>query len=368
LFSYPLFSYLRGKITPNPVIPDSQFQPPVSIIMACYNEERYIEEKMRTLLSPENHIPGSELIVISTGSTDNTNSILRQFTGMKNVHIVFGDRMTKIQGLNLIVPKARHDILIFTDCRQYMKQGSIRQLVSYLADETVGTVSCTMMDTRESSTFFRKLYLWLARTDMTYGSSLNLYGALYAQRKSIFRPIPEHLLFDDFFVAASTLAQRKRLVQAPQAVLYDVPFTTYYNEERIRRLARGLLLFLFNNGGLIRKIPFAQRFRLIIYKYLKLLLPIFLVAGLGCILLLLPLKSTIKLLVPLLGFGILLLLFQSSRIHLILLLRIHWYFFAAVYGYIFRKQRSRHWDPLLARRRRFFPGNNSVIPGNNSTD
>lgn len=368
LLSYPVFSYIRGLLFPNPVIRDPEFRPPVSILMACYNEERYIEEKMLTLLSPENHIPGSELIVISTGSTDNTNAILQQFARTENVFIIFGERMTKIQALNLIAPEARHDILIFSDCRQYMKEGSIRHLVSYLADETVGTVSCTMMDTHESSTFFRKLYLRLAMTDMRYGSSLNLYGALYAQRKSVFRPIPEHLLFDDFFVAASTLSQQKRLVQAPEAILYDIPFTSYYNEERIRRLARGLLIFLFNNDGLIRNIPFAQRFRLIVYKYLKLLLPLFLLIGLGSILLLMPLSLTICIVLSLLLISIFLLFLPAPRKHLALLLRIHRYFFAALYGYTFRNQRSKHWDPLRVRRHRFFPGADSVIPKSNSTD
>ena len=352
LLGYPLFSYFRSLLFPDPVKKDTAFQPPVSIIIACYNEERYLREKLETLLAPDEWIEGSEIIVVSTGSTDGSNAILQLFAHRPEVTVLLENRITKIEALNKAVPLAKNDYLVFSDCRQYMKPGSVKELVANLNDERVGTVTCTILDTRERPTFFRRLYLFLAKCDSKAGSTFNLYGALYAQRKDAFRPIPEHLLFDDFFVAVSTLGQRKRLIQEENAVLYDIPFPHYYHRERIERLARGLLIFLFNNYALIGQIPVKTRIRLLIYKYLKLLLPFlaFVFAGTGLVLFHEAFLSVTTLFVLT---TLTLLLFTSSNLtqHVWLILKINAFFFNALWGYAFLNRRSKHWKPLTIRRK-----------------
>src|ERR1044071_8551125 len=98
---YPLFSHQRAFWFPDPVKKDVNFRPPVSILIACYNEERYLREKIETLLDPKEWIPGSELLIVSTGSTDGTNAILESFRDRGDVHIFLEHRITKIQALNL---------------------------------------------------------------------------------------------------------------------------------------------------------------------------------------------------------------------------------------------------------------------------
>jgi biofilm PGA synthesis N-glycosyltransferase PgaC len=357
LLSYPLVSLLGALLRSRPVKKDLSFQPAVSILIACYNEELYIRERLDALLDPEEWIPGSELIVVSTGSTDHTNELLKAYEHRPEVKLFFEARMTKIEALNRAIPHAQHDFLVFSDCRQYMKKGSVRQLVANLNDPDVGTVTCTILDTAERSSFFRRLYLFLALCDSKNGSTFNLYGALYAQRKEIFRPIPNHLLFDDFFVAVSTLSQKKRLIQEKYAVLYDVPFPDYYNRERIERLARGLLIFLFNNYQLIRKIPQPTRWWFFVYKYLKLLLPVLICCAIlsgGYVFSELLLNGWM--IGSILVATLLLFLHPVIRRNILLILRINHFFLTAIFGYVFLKRRSKHWELLQVRRRWFFVG------------
>lgn len=352
LAAYPVFSYLRSVFLPEPVKKDPSFQPPVSIIIACYNEECYLKEKLETLLAHDEWISGSEIIVVSTGSTDGSNAILQSFAHRPEITILYENRITKIEALNKAVPLAQHDYLVFSDCRQYMQPGSIKHLVANLKDERVGTVTCTILDTREQPTFFRRLYLFLAKCDSKVSSTFNLYGALYAQRKDTFRPIPDHLLFDDFFVAVSTLAQQKRLIQEENAVLFDIPFPHYYHRERIERLARGLLIFFFNNNTLIRQIPLKTRLLLLVYKYLKLLLPVLalIFVLMGMILFSETVFSVTTLFVIT---TTTLLLFTSKELtqHVWLILKINFYFFIALWGYAFLDRRSKHWQPHTIRRK-----------------
>ena len=233
-----------------------------------------------------------------------------------------------------------------------MKPGSVKHLVANLKDERVGTVTCTILDTREQPTFFRRLYLFLAKCDSRVSSTFNLYGALYAQRKDTFRPIPDHLLFDDFFVAVSTLAQQKRLIQEENAVLYDIPFPHYYHRERIERLARGLLIFFFNNNALIRQIPLKTRLRFLVYKYLKLLLPFLaLIFGLTSLFLFWETLFSVTTLFVITMLSLLVFTSKSLTQHCLLILKINLYFFNALWGYAFLDKRSKHWKPLTIRRK-----------------
>jgi hypothetical protein len=82
-----------------------------------------------------------------------------------------------------------------------------------------------------------------------------VFGALYAQRKSVYRTIPTDTIFDDLFVAVSTIVQGRRVIQEKEAIIYDVELYRYYNKERLERLARGLLMFLCNHTALIMQLP-----------------------------------------------------------------------------------------------------------------
>ena len=349
LCSYPLVAWLRSRLGKKPQRITGNFSQPVSIIVACYNEEAYIGQKILSLIDPEEWIEGSELFIVTSGSTDRTNEIAEKFLDRPGVHLLTAEeRATKIENVNRAVTKCRHEILVFSDCRQVMKKGSIRKLVQRFEDPTVGTVSCTLVDgkEKENGSFFRRLLNAIAFSESDGSSSLNVFGALYAQRRSVFRTIPTDILFDDLFVVVSTIAQGKRLVQEKEAVIRDVEFNHYYTRERLERLTRGLLVFLYRHFALIRELPATTFCRFLVYKYMKLLLPL--------LLLLLLISSAVLVLefLPLYYFPVLLLpfalllLFRKTRNYLLLITRINYFFFLAGFKFVFFNERAITWQKL----------------------
>ena len=345
LLLYPLWGWVMAAVNQKTVIKSAGIAPPVSIIVACYNEEQWIGEKIESLLSPANWIPGSELIVVSGGSTDRTNEILRTFQNRDGVRIVlFEQRTSKINGVNHAVKMSQHELFVFSDCRQRIKEGSIHALIQNFSDPEVGTVSASLNDSKTdgNSSFFRSMFDFMAANDSLHSSCLNVYGALYAQRKSVYRKIPSNLLFDDLFVVVSTLSQRKRVVQEKAAVIYDVHFERYYEKERIRRLVRGLLIFLFNQPSLIFSLPVGTLIRFLIYKYLKLLMPYFLLILIVCATLFAIHHEIVMLL-----FGMAVatsILFVRHQF--LLFVRINYHIFVASLAYLFGLQRSNDWEKL----------------------
>lgn len=288
LIGYTLLTIIISKFYRRPAKKSFENLPPVSIIIGCYNEEESIGQRIESFLLADEWIEDSELIVVSGGSTDHTNEILCTFKNRNEVVLILSEeRMTKIKAVNYAVSIAKHEILIFSDCRQKMKSGSVKNLVANFADPDIGTVTSMLLpDVPKAKGSMRTILNFVSLRESNSGSCLNVFGALYAQRKSVFRTIPENLLFDDLFVVVSTLSQQKRLIMEPKAVLYDVPFETYYQSDRVKRLTRGLLIFLNNNFALIWRLKFWVFCRFMIFKYLKLLIPFGLFSAFICALIL----------------------------------------------------------------------------------
>ncbi|HLP12462.1 MAG TPA: glycosyltransferase [Flavobacteriales bacterium] len=346
LLSYPFYAWLRYVFFKSPPKRNHLFLQPVSILISCYNEEKHIRQRIETFLADDEWIDGSEIIVISAGSTDGTNAILESFhLNSKVKTIILQQHFTKIESLNKIVPLASNNILIFSDCRQQMRRHAVKHLVRNFSDPRVGTVTSVLRDHFDSKqeSFMRKLLNAILYMDGQSGSSLNVYGALYAQRKSCFRPFPKDILFDDLFVIVSTLQQKKRLVQENRSVIYDVNFGDYYANERIKRLNRGLLLFFVNHWRMVFKLEFNDLVRFMIYKYAKLLMPVCMLVSFISFLFVAP-AALVSITLSLFLFFALLIPSTQRFIHL--LLRINYYFLLSSFRFFFLGDRSVTWAKL----------------------
>ncbi len=345
---YPIFAWIRSFLFKKCDLKSDAFIQPVSIIIASYNEEKYIRQKLDSFLCSDEWIDSSEIIVVSGGSTDSTNNILSEYKQNPNVKLIFEKtQISKIAAVNLAVKKAKHELLVFSDCRQKMQKGSVRQLINNFNNPEIGTVTATLIDgEKKSKVSFRNLLNFIAHCESKSGSCLNVFGALYAQRKSIFREIPNDLLFDDLFVVVSTIVQKKRLIMDEKVLLYDVPFQDYYMPDRIHRLTRGLLIFLTNQYKMILKLPVLSLFRFIIFKYFKLILP-FVFVLISAVLIILYYKSIpVNVILIILCALLLPFMIKKTRQLMVHFIKINYHFLIATVQFFFFNKKSNRWEKL----------------------
>lgn len=345
---YPIIAWARSRVAKRPVRKSNDFIQRVSIIIAAHNEEKHIRQKLDSFLDPGEWIEGSEIIVVANGCTDATLDILSGYSDNQAVKVInLPGKASKIFSVNKAVEHAKNEILIFSDCRQDMKKGSVKQLVHNFNDPDVGTVNSILTQKVKCKRIsFRNLLTRIAGWESLSGSSLNVFGALYAQRKEAFRTFPDDILFDDLFVVVSTIIQKKRLVTEANAVIYDVPFEDYYVKDRISRLARGLLLFLTRHFELIRQMPFNYFCRFLIFKYLKLILPFVLIILCIDLILLFVLLFPLKYLLVLALLLAVIMLIGPVRRLFIHFIRINLHFFDATIRFALNKERSVSWSKL----------------------
>ncbi len=229
LYSYvgfPILVVLRGLLRQRPVRM-ADIAPSVSLVIAAYNEESRIADRINNALALEYPREQLEIVIASDGSTDKTNEIVASFadTGVRFLPL---QRQGKIPVLNTAVAETTGEILLFSDATTMFAPDALRILVRSFADPEVGAVGGRQLyvtgNASGGASIGERLY-WnfdrlLKLSQSKSGSMIAAGGAMYALRRELFRPIPVGVL-DDHVISTLAIAQGYRLVFEPNALAYQ---------------------------------------------------------------------------------------------------------------------------------------------------
>ena len=201
--------------------------PAVSIVVAARNEAARLPARVRNLL--EQDYPGEmEIIIVSGGSTDATAEALAQFGD--HVRLLEIAETGKPRALNTGVAAARGEIVVFADARQRFAPDAVRQLVSNFDDPSIGGVTGELIlvpDRMDASAIGDGVGLywnyekWLRRRESRIASTLGTTGAIYALRRSLWRPLPPETLLDDVLAPMRAVLDGYRVVFDDTAKAFD---------------------------------------------------------------------------------------------------------------------------------------------------
>ena len=271
---YPALLWWMSRRFERPVHRGSELRS-VSVIIAVHNGDRFLANKLDSVLALDYPPDLLEVIVVSDGSTDETEVIARSYP---RVTLVVLPRGGKCVAINEGIRQARHEILLLTDVRQCVAPASLRYLVACFADASVGVVSGDLLirDGESQEEADVGLY-WryesmirraLSRLDSMFGAT----GPFYALRRELAVPIPSVVLLDDMYLPLAAFFRGWRLVVEENAKAYDYP-TSLQTEfhRKVRTLA--------GNWQLLRHYPALlgtgnrMWFHFLSYKIGRLLLP-----------------------------------------------------------------------------------------------
>src|ERR1700680_3032226 len=137
---YPICIYFRARFWPRPIRRAKIF-PRLTIVMAVHNEEKYLPRKLRNLAALDYPSDSLEVIVISDGSTDQTNKILGELQNGGVRAVILPKHQGKANALNHGVAEAQGEIICFTDARQIIDSDGLKNLVANFGDPLVGCAS-----------------------------------------------------------------------------------------------------------------------------------------------------------------------------------------------------------------------------------
>jgi len=279
---YPITIYIIGQCKHNDVV-NIAINCSITIIIAAHNEEKRILKKLNNLLMLDYPNKDIQVIIVSDGSTDKTDSIIRNYQkrGVKLLSIP--ERKGKENAQMEALKQARGEVIVFTDVSTLLDKNAIKQIVSNFADPTIGCVSSEDRvigkDGKQSGeNFYVRYEMWLRKLESKVGSPVGLSGSFFAARKTVCEDFSSEM-DSDFRTLLNSVKRGMRGTVDPEAIGYyqDLSDQRREFERKVRTVLRGLTVFF-------RNIEFLNVFRyglfsyeLFCHKLLRWLVPFFLI-------------------------------------------------------------------------------------------
>src|SRR5712691_5464846 len=137
---YPALLMVWARLRPRPIADAPSWAAPgVSIVIAERNEGPRLAGRLDNLLQLAYPSDRRQIIVVSDGSTDETQGVLRRYQGL--IDTVAVEAGGKARALNAGVARAKHEILVFADARQVFAGDALIELTLPFRDPEVGAVT-----------------------------------------------------------------------------------------------------------------------------------------------------------------------------------------------------------------------------------
>jgi len=276
------FQHLVARIDRRASDPCEHDLPPVTLLFAAYNEERYIERKLentRALSYPRDKL---QVVIVSDGSTDATNAVLRSVTDPDFCVIFPEQRSGKTSALNLGLQHVRHGIIVLTDASTLFDPDAIRKLVRHFRNPGVGAVCGALRfeatgESQRTEGVYWKYETILRLMEARLGATLTPSGAIYAIRRDALDPFPPGTLIDDFVATMNVRNHGLAVLYDPEARATDFAASDITGEFRRRvRIATGSFRALASLAKI--PLPGATLFAFFSHKVLRWFVPVFAIA------------------------------------------------------------------------------------------
>ena len=230
--------FVKRKIAPSF---DEASLPEVTLLVAAYNEEDVVEEKMKNSLALDYPADKLHFMWVTDGSTDQTNTMLERYGCVKILYQ--SERQGKTSALNRAMDYVKTSIVVFTDANTMINRESIREIVACFEDSKVGCVAgekrIAMKEKDNAAGGGEGLY-WkyesaLKRLDGRLYSAMGAAGELFSIRTELFEKMDSDTLLDDFILSMRIVQRGYKIAYCAEAYAIENG-SADMNEERKRKV------------------------------------------------------------------------------------------------------------------------------------
>jgi biofilm PGA synthesis N-glycosyltransferase PgaC len=236
-----VFSKLKRPSQPLLIQSDEEL-PEVTFIIAAYNEELFIEEKLNNTLSLDYPRHKLHILLVTDGSTDRTAEIGRGFPGIQVHHE--DQRRGKIHAVNRIMKLVKTPIVIFCDANTNLNPEAVKLMVRHYQDKSIGGVAgekrILSKDEDNASGAGEGIYWkyesFLKKKDAEVHSIVGAAGELFSVRTELYQEPEENIIIEDFYISLKIAASGYRFAYEPGA--YAIETASASVDEEWKRKVR----------------------------------------------------------------------------------------------------------------------------------
>lgn len=212
--------------------------PDVTLIVAAYNEEQFILEKI--LNTQELDYPTEKLSVIfvTDGSTDSTPDIVGNYPDILLLHQP--QRKGKTAALNRAMVFVKTPFVIFCDANTTLNRHAIKNIMRHYQYPMTGGVAGEkrILSSRnadvvgEGEGIYWKYESFLKKKDAELYTVVGAAGELFSIRNSLWEPLPDDVILDDFVISLRINLKGYRIAYEPNAYAMETSSASMKDEQK----------------------------------------------------------------------------------------------------------------------------------------
>ncbi len=247
LLIYCLVKALGKKFSLESLKSDDEW-PNITHLIAAYNEESDIEQKIINSLELEYPSNLYQVWVVTDGSTDKTKEIVLKYPQVRLFHE--DERKGKINAVNRVMPLVDSEITIYSDANTTINKSALYSIVRHYENPAVGGVSGekrVIMEKSEEATssgegIYWKYESFLKRFDYYLYTVVGAAGELFSIKTKLYQHVPKDTLIEDFFLTLAIAKNGYRIAYEPEAYAIEKSSASIKEESKrkIRISAGGL--------------------------------------------------------------------------------------------------------------------------------
>ena len=234
---YGLLIYVLLRLRNKTQIISNADDPEVTLIVAAYNEQDFIETKINNSLNLNYPKGKLQFIFITDGSTDETPQIVRRFPQIKLMHE--SARKGKTAALNRAMKTVTTPIVIFTDANTLLNEDAVKEITRHYSDPEIGGVAGEkkVVSTKNASAeagegIYWKYESFLKKQDSDFYTVVGAAGELFSIRTELYEELDENVLLDDFIISLRVCSKGYRVAYEPNAYAIESPSDSMKEEQK----------------------------------------------------------------------------------------------------------------------------------------
>ncbi len=236
--------------------------PTCTLIVAAYDEEAFIEEKIKNTLALNYPKDKISFLFITDGSTDYTPKIISGYPIIKLMHSL--NRRGKIAAVQRAIAKVTTEVMVFTDANTFLNPDALIKLCRHYADPKVGAVAGekrvhidATSDATAGEGFYWKYESKLKEWDSELNTVVGAAGELFSIKTALYQSVHPKSIIDDFMISMLIARKGYRIVYEPEAYATETSSANIKEEmkRKIRIAAGGLQSIIWLKSLLL---PFKQ--------------------------------------------------------------------------------------------------------------
>ncbi|WP_431214322.1 glycosyltransferase family 2 protein [Puia sp. P3] len=232
--------------------------PAVTLIIAAYNEEDFIREKIANTLALEYPEDKLQIIFITDGSSDATPTLARGYDRITVLHRP--ERKGKVAAMHRAMQQVTTPIAIFSDANTLLNKESIYNIARHYLDPKTGGVAGEKRSWKPATArvagigegLYWKYESFLKKQDAELYTVVGAAGELFSIRTQLYEPVGDNVLLDDFVISLRVCQKGYRVHYEPDAYAMETPSASLKDERKRKiRISAGAFQSMGMLAGLL---------------------------------------------------------------------------------------------------------------------